>query len=360
MRDSMTASHTTDPDSPAPLTRVGVFTDDYYLGKYGQDLFIAPGTILQGVCHTAFPVAKYLAKAWRAPIYTEEPSTFLEHGEINTILMMLSLPERTKYIRQAIMAGKNVLYPPPFSINPNDYRDLSAIAMEKGVYLLPIWAMESEPSALFARQQFEEENDGNDNQIRCHWMLPPLLRRDSEHPVHISPMLEILSEGVHFCNSFLGEVQSISAAIRLPTRTTRQTIAHLILNHPRGVSIHHITQVPARDVRQLVIMDTGSVSLEIRIPHRSPNPHGETHHGLIFTDTGRKIIRYTHSSRNIPAALPLSVERLIRGSAGQGGFEEDMQCLAHLHAAFVSTRESMKVATPMTVTEEMVAWLGNL
>ena len=78
MRDSMTASHMTDPDSPAPLTRIGVLTDDYYLRKYGQDLFIAPGTILQGVCHTAFPVAKYLAKAWRAPIYTEEPSAFLE------------------------------------------------------------------------------------------------------------------------------------------------------------------------------------------------------------------------------------------------------------------------------------------
>lgn len=355
----MTVSDKTDPNSPAPIARIGVITDDYYLRKYGQDLFIAPGAILQGVCHTVFPVAKFLAKTWRAPVFTEEPSAFLDHDDIDIILMMLSLPKRTEFTFQAIHSGKSVLYPPPFSINPNDYAKARTVASEKGVALRPIWALEAEAPTIFAREQFEEQCESNDNQIRCHWMLPPLIHKDSDHPIRISPLIDTLTEGVHYCNGFLGEAQSVSAELRFPTRTTRQTIAHLILNHPRGVSIHHITQVPVRDVRQLIIMDTGSVSLEIRIPHHGPNPHGEPHHGLIYTDTGRKIIRYTHPTRNIPAALPQAVEMLLRESTNDDCFMEDLGCVGHLHAAFVSKRECMKVATPLTVTEDMVAWLGN-
>jgi predicted dehydrogenase len=344
-------SHSTD------LPKAAITLDENAIYRFGHTPFLLPDQTYAALSYPELGASRQLARAWEIPFFDDRFDAFFGDAEFDVLLILRSIPEREKWAEHALKLGKHALYLPPLSTDHDRIKQLASMARENGLLLEPIWPMEGEKSFQTALSELAESETMR-NQMRCHWMIPLLPPHMPENESRSGFMMSQLCESFHFSTRLLGQVQTVSAEIRPPKKRTRQSFADFILNHQKGVSIHHLTQAPRKDVRQLCVLERDSETIEISIPsvHDIQN-HQNSNGG------GRKVRSSVVRTEPmplppIPAAL---VHMMSRISVRDCHIDEqsDIEMLSLSLACIISSMEQIKVTPPVSCTPDVQQWLRN-
>jgi predicted dehydrogenase len=293
---------------------------------------------------------------------------------IEAALLTSPVEDRARQAIALAEAGKHAYCASPLPARLSVCDDLARRSAECGTVLMVGLARRFDRSFLGAKQAVEEGRIGRIHQIRCDWSFYAgwAARRASLRTWR--GVFEFhASQTVDFCRWVLGEIQTVSADIDLPGGGGRVACqGNVILQHERGLSIHHISRTDHKDpVEQYLLSgDEGTLELSFSggwsydstayfraLLHRIGRaPEDVTPVAkLRATDEAKAHNPYLLALRHFALCVRLGVEPQVGAADGRAVTEAIL-------AAYLSSMEQIKVALPLTGSghiEESLRSLGD-
>lgn len=203
------------------------------------------------------------ARAWSRQIGScrtyADYDELLANAEIDAVIVVSPPEERHLHVLGALSAGKHILSEVPLARTPGDYAELAARAANAGLVLMPAHVARYEPALRQAFRSLREGAIGEPRDLRCEWAFytgwaqrrSGLRNWQAVVTLHAVQTLDV-------ARWWLGEPLAVSADIDTASDRPRRTdIANVIVQHERGVSVHHIYR-SARPPRYEQYILTGS------------------------------------------------------------------------------------------------------
>ncbi len=319
------------------------------------------------------PVA---ARLWsrdaRKAVTLTDFEALLAEPAVEAALLASPIDDRPKQAIALAEAGKHVFMAGPLPASLRICDDLAKWAGDHDIRLMLGLTRRFDRSFSAAREAVETGVIGRINQIRCDWSFYAgwAARRDflrtwrGVFEFHISQTID-------FCRWVLGDVQTVSADIDLQGSEGRVGCqGNVILQHERGLSIHHISRTDHKDpVEQYLLTgDEGTLELSFSrgwsydstayfrtLLHRvgrtpedlTPTPLARPH------DEARAHNPYLQALRHFALCVRLGIEPHVGVAEGRAAAEAIL-------AAYLSSTEQIKVALPLTGAGRIEAMLGSL
>lgn len=307
----------------------------------------------------------------RIPVVTDFAEV-LADPEIEAALLASPIADRPKQALALAEAGKHAYCTPPLPASLQVCDDLVRWPAEHGTLLMFGLTRRFDRSFLAARQLVEEGRIGRVQQIRCDWSFYAGWAARRDFLKTWRGVFEChASQTIDFCRWMLGDIQTVSADIDLPGGSGRVVCqGNVILQHERGISIHHISRTDHKDpVEQYLLSgDEGTLELSYSggwsydstayfraLLHRTgravedvtPIPEARAQ------DEMRAHNPYLLALRHFALCVRLGIQPHVGAADGRAIAEAIL-------AAYLSSMEQIKIALPLTGSAHIEAMLRSL
>jgi predicted dehydrogenase len=353
-----------------PPLRLGVIGCELGRARYGAALASLPALRVVALADSDERYPRVWAREMGGkPMICADADDLLAQP-LDAVLIAAPLNERAERIASALRAGRPVLAETPFAADLTAMDDLLGLAAQNGVLLMPAVPRRFDPYFLALSRELEANSVGALQQVRCAWSFPL---------ENVEPTADIVTGGwnaalqtlacqtVDLCLSWMGAGTAVSADIDLETisasshphqrRTSERTLATLLVTHAQGLATHQIarTRSVRPDERYLftgaegnmeLVVSAGAAAATTTAPALRRQRAGQRTEAIApeIAPTERALM---------PAALRMS--RLLyhfarcvgMGDAPAVTGVEARAAIEIVHAAYVSTREHVKVSLPL-------------
>lgn len=243
--------------------RMGVVGNGDSHAMFGPVLRQIPGLEVTALLERDYTCARSWARyLGKLPIY-EELDHFL--AEVPMDCVLIAAPESAPCALAAARAGKHILCENPIASNLQECDVILQTVAEQGVLFMPLFRKHFIPEFEEAAHQVAEGALGILSSVRCDWSFhPPSDQRATEERDWHFLFQEHASQTIDLSRWWLGEVETVSADVDMHSRSRQSAdCAHVILNHARGVSVHHLARVWHHRTMERYLLQGAGGSLEI-------------------------------------------------------------------------------------------------
>lgn len=207
------------------------------------------------------------ARGWmrhlgKLPLY-EELDRFLAEASMDCVL--IAAPASAPCAMAVALAGKHILCENPFASDLQECDAVLQAVAERGVTFMPLFMKHFTPEFEEAAHRVARGELGTLSSVRCDWSFhPPSDQRSAEERDWHILFEDHASQTIDLCRWWLGEVETVSADVDMHSRSRRSADrANFILNHARGVSVHHLARVGHRRTVERYLLQGARGTLEI-------------------------------------------------------------------------------------------------
>lgn len=348
--------------SAASSVRLGIVGCAGARPVYGPILRLIPGLEVTALMDTDEAAIRSWARELPRPVRYTDYDRFLAEAPLDAVLLASPLSERAAQVIAAAQAGKPIFCVAPLARSLGECDAILQATVQSNVLLMTALLHRFEETFLDASRLISEGRLGALKQARYDGSFAgrgdqPTWRRLFEARAH---------DSIDLCRWWLGEVQTVSAHID-SAKSARgvDDRADLILNHERGVSIHHISRGALQKAAERYQLNGATGTLDIlarhdrsdfglrsrharsdpfqmtllhpgRAPEEVPRPH--------LPDIGEKWSAYHGSKR----ALEHFADCLRTGREPRVTGLDGRKVMEVLAAAYLSSQEETKIALPLT------------
>ncbi len=312
-------------------------------------------------------LARTLARELGRSVVFPDLEKLLE-SETRPDALLISLPpqKRAAFLTRAVAAHLPALCDAPFAPTLTEFDTLLQAAETAGVLLLPAFARPFDPWIVEMTSRLAAGEIGTLRHVRCDWSFPVGGTAAVENGGEVEErnwivqLPQFACQTADLCRRWLGDAQTVSADIDLPGHShglpvpsgSRETLANLIVSHERGQSTHHLSRTRSIQSLERYLLTGTQGDMELTLDA------GET----AATDQPLLRIQRTGQKAEFPA-LPVSSLRpsLLRqagmlrhfAAAARGlvppqtTAADARAALEIVHAAYLSTRDNLKVSLPL-------------
>ncbi|NLH98887.1 MAG: Gfo/Idh/MocA family oxidoreductase [Chthonomonadales bacterium] len=228
---------------------------------------------LHGACPAAFmdvdiiPARLWAKQARGARAYCDFDE-FVAESDTHAVIVASPPDVRAHHVAQLLRAGKHVLAETPMAPTASIGLELCDLARRSGLVLLPALPLRYEPALTEAEQRVRAGSIGEVRELRCEWAYSSAWsERKAIFGSWPAALLRHSIRTLDVARRMLGEAHAVSADIdRAGSHRRGGNLANLIVQHDRGVSVHHIHRTSRRARFEQYVL-TGTVGmLELAAP----------------------------------------------------------------------------------------------
>jgi predicted dehydrogenase len=269
----------------ASVVRLAVIGCDETRGTYGSIYKHVPGISIVALCDQDLSVSRAWGREFRASQVYTETSELYEDAEFDAVLLAGPVEDRAAEIEQAASAGKHILCELPLGGNTRSLNAALTAVEEAGVKLLPAFVKRFDPYFAQASEMLQYGELGALRQVRCDWgfFMGWVERKPSLN--HWRAVFEDLTcQTIDLCRMWLGEVESVSGDVEHAEFGAGGELANMIVQHQRGVSVHHISRASNKAVAEQYLLTGDAATLHMGLSGAysaySAEPFVTTLHGI--------------------------------------------------------------------------------
>lgn len=335
---------------------------------YGPALPNLPGVRLAALVDPDTVAARTWAKGTRGAAIHHRLEDLLAGEPVDAALLFSPLPDREGQLRRLLEHGIHVLSDVPPVRGLSVWRELRSLAAGSGLALSPALRRRHDPVFLRIAELLDEGAIGNAARVRCDWSF---LTEYAEHSSAVrawsGALMHMAIITLDLACWWLGDVQTVSADID-PEGRRQQDLANLIVNHERGVSVHHLARTTHRNpLEHYTITGDGG---HIEVAYRG----GWSHLGMEpFRATIHRRAAKPEEVTPAPPARPVAgradaaatglleaFAEAVRSGAPDAGPDLFGRALEALVAAYLSSGSRARVALPLPSSPDVDAALPLL
>lgn len=347
-----------DPAVVVPL-RLGVVGCGGSRETYGAVLRLLPGYVLSALMDPDVVAARTWVRQTRGIPQFVDFDEFLTEAEVDAVLITSPVAVRGSQALDCIAAGKHVLCDRRLARTLAECDEIAAAAKAAGVVAMCPFPKRYDPSFDRACRMVANGDLGSRLQIRCDWNF---FYDWCEHRACLSEWTGVFHEmalhTVDLCRLWLGEVYTVSADVDGGAEAgQRGGMANLILNHHRGISVHHLQRTRVRNPLEQYTLKGSGGALHLSLGPVWSYQSGEPFRAILHR-RGVPNENLTHVPLAHPVAEALAnnpyvrilneFEELIRQGRTDSETPRDArEALEVVHAAYLSAHERAKVSLPL-------------
>lgn len=270
----------------------------------------------------------------------------IQDGTIEAVLIASPSWIRGHQAREALEAGKHVLCNAPLGRTLEECDLLTQTAARRDLLLMTGFLPRDIAAIQFATHEIHAGTIGEPIQVRCDRSsyVPKEERRNGAR-TWTEAFSTQAGETLDLSRLWLGEALTVSADVQAePGARQAEDVGNMIVNHERGVSVHHITRASHQTPVHRYLVDGTEGSILVQRFART----GESFQVTLFRK-GRVAGDLTRDAAQRPQSQILDrfAARVRAMPAEDCDVEDGRKAVEGVLAAFLSSRERIKVSLPL-------------
>jgi len=254
-------------DTRQPL-RIGV------VGCGGSRQTFGPAVAdLDSMCVTALmDVDLASARIWSKKVRGArafcEFDEFLAESDVQAAIVSSPPQARAGQIAALLATGRHVLAETPIAPTSAETCDLASRARSAGLILAPAMLLRFEPAVTSALAGITAGVIGDIRELRCEWEFSSAwTHRKAVLQSWPAVLMRHAIRTIDLARWWLGDAYAVSADIdRASSGRRTGALANLIVQHDRGVSVHHIHRVSGRPRFEHYVATGSAGAIELSAP----------------------------------------------------------------------------------------------
>jgi myo-inositol 2-dehydrogenase/D-chiro-inositol 1-dehydrogenase len=235
---------------------------------YGAALTEIPAMALTALMDVDLAAARLWSKRLRGTRAYADFSEFVAEADAEAVIVTSPVGARFEQIAALIASGRHVLAETPLAPTAAASFDLAQRARAAGTLLVPALHLRFDTTIAEARRRIASGDVGDLRELRCEWQYSSGWgHRKSVVRSWPDVLMRHAVRTLDLARWWLGEAYAVSADIDRGTGARRSgSIANLIVQHDRGVSVHHVLRGTVRARFEYYVATGSAGALEIAAP----------------------------------------------------------------------------------------------
>jgi len=335
----------------API-RLGIVGCGGVRPLYGSVLRLISGLQVTALLEEDSADARALVRELNRPPLYSDYDCFLTEASLDAVLVASPVSQRARHAADAALAGKHILCEEPPARTLDECDAILRAAAQSHVLLMTAFLRRFDEKFLCAGRLIEEGRLGELSRVRCEGRFPV---QEEGAQTWESVFEGHANHAIDLCRWWLGDVETVSADVDVGQAAHRPDgRADLILNHARGVSIHHVSRGPRKRPAVSYLLEGSEGTLEVRV-------------GIEGSPSAFRMVihRPGHAAEDVTRlGLPPMNEKTRDYHRGKRALEHFADCIRFGHpprvtgldgrkvmevilAAYLSSRERTKITLPL-------------
>jgi predicted dehydrogenase len=277
----------------------------------------------------------------------------LAGGGLEAALIASPASFRFEQAASALRAGLHVLVEPPVTSSIAEARVLSRLAEERGRVLAPACPRRYEPAFAALQERLLGGEVGEPVQVRCQWTASTVwAERRGVYRTWEGVFRTLSWQAFDLCRWLLGEPSSVSADLDPLDLESRDAIGNLIVQHERGLAIHHLRRSGRSHAIEQVLASGSRGMLRVfrydKLGDEECGSYRVTSRTVRGDEAEVPLEDRIRGAGNPRSAMLAAFAARCRGEASPlPGAAEIVSCVEALYAAELSSEEKSKIALPL-------------